>query len=83
MDTHSLTLRPPRRENLEDILMQVVDEVKGSRGNIILFIDDAHKLFGSAPDSQAVDSFNIIKLALAKGELNVIDYILNLLSTYP
>ncbi|RVX06916.1 Chaperone protein ClpC3, chloroplastic [Vitis vinifera] len=48
------------------------ETVKGSEGEIILFIDEAHTLVGAGSGGQALDAANILKPALAKGELKCI-----------
>ena len=52
----------------------MVDEVKASEGEIILFIDEAHTLIGAGAGGQALDTANILKPALGKGEVKVFYY---------
>ncbi|KAJ9686949.1 hypothetical protein PVL29_015695 [Vitis rotundifolia] len=51
------------------LLQKKIDEVNGSEGEIILFIDEAHTLVGVGSGGQALDATNILKPTLAKGEL--------------
>jgi len=56
----------------EERLKAVVKEVTGSDGNIILFIDEIHTLVGAGGGDGAMDAANILKPALARGELRAI-----------
>ena len=56
----------------EERLKSVVNEVKKSEGNIILFIDEIHTLVGAGKGEGAMDAANILKPALARGELRSI-----------
>lgn len=53
-------------------LQGVIDEVKGSPKPIILFIDEAHTLIGAGGDAGSGDAANLLKPALARGELRTI-----------
>ncbi len=55
--------------NLKNDLKSVVNEVKKSEGDIILFIDEIHTLVGAGKGEGAMDAANILKPALARGEL--------------
>jgi ATP-dependent Clp protease ATP-binding subunit ClpB len=50
----------------------VLDEVKGAEGEIILFIDEMHTLVGAGKAEGAMDAGNLLKPALARGELHCI-----------
>jgi len=50
----------------------VLDEVKGAEGEIILFIDEMHTLIGAGKTDGAMDASNLLKPALARGELHCI-----------
>ena len=71
LDISRVVAGSSNRGEFEERLMNVVDEVKASEGEIILFIDEAHTLVGAGSGGQALDAANILKPALAKGELKV------------
>jgi ATP-dependent Clp protease ATP-binding subunit ClpB len=50
----------------------VLDEVKGAEGEIVLFIDEMHTLIGAGKSEGAMDASNLLKPALARGELHCI-----------
>lgn len=56
----------------EERLKNVIKEVVNSAGNIILFIDEIHTLVGAGASKSALDAANILKPALARGELRAI-----------
>lgn len=56
----------------EDRLKGVVREVKNSRGKIVLFIDEIHILIGTGAGDGAMDAANLLKPALARGEMKTI-----------
>ena len=56
----------------EERLKSVIQEVKKSDGNIILFIDEIHTLIGAGAGEGAMDAANLLKPALARGELRTI-----------
>ena len=57
------------RGEFEERLKSVMDEVKQAHGEIILFIDEIHTVVGAGAASGAVDASNMMKPALARGEL--------------
>ena len=59
------------RGEFEERLKKVIDEIR-SAGNIILFIDEVHTLVGAGAAEGAIDAANILKPALARGELQCI-----------
>lgn len=60
------------RGEFEDRLKAFMKEVKNSAGNIILFIDEIHTIVGAGAAEGAVDASNLLKPALARGELHAI-----------
>ncbi len=60
------------RGEFEDRLKAVMKEIESSRGNIILFIDELHTIVGAGAAEGSVDASNMLKPALARGELRVI-----------
>lgn len=58
--------------DFEERLKGVINEVVNSNGDIILFIDEIHTLVGMGAGESAMDAANILKPALARGELRVI-----------
>jgi ATP-dependent Clp protease ATP-binding subunit ClpB len=60
------------RGQFEERMKAVVNEVKESEGEIILFIDELHTLIGAGSAQGAVDAANILKPALARGDLHCI-----------
>ena len=60
------------RGDFEERLKAVVEEVKASDGRIILFIDEIHTLVGAGGAEGALDAANLLKPALARGELRCI-----------
>lgn len=70
LDVGSLVAGTIYRGQFEERLKRVIDELKGS--DSILFIDEVHMLVGAGAAGSAVDAANILKPALARGELQVI-----------
>src|ERR1700692_3436723 len=60
------------RGEFEDRLKAVLKEIEDSSGQIILFIDDLHTLVGAGASEGAIDASNMLKPALARGELRAI-----------
>jgi ATP-dependent Clp protease ATP-binding subunit ClpB len=60
------------RGEFEERLKGVLDEVKQAAGEIILFIDEMHTLIGAGKSEGAMDAGNLLKPALARGELHCI-----------
>lgn len=59
------------RGDFEERMVDLIEEVKKSNGKIILFIDELHTLIGAGSSSRALDAANILKPALARGEIKV------------
>jgi ATP-dependent Clp protease ATP-binding subunit ClpC len=60
------------RGEFEERLKKVIDEITENQGNIILFVDELHTLVGAGSAEGAMDAGNMLKPALARGELHVI-----------
>jgi ATP-dependent Clp protease ATP-binding subunit ClpC len=70
LDVGSLVAGTMYRGQFEERLKKVIDELKG--GDSILFIDEVHMLVGAGAAGSSVDAANILKPALARGELQCI-----------
>ncbi|MBU4239965.1 MAG: ATP-dependent chaperone ClpB [Actinobacteria bacterium] len=72
LDIGSLVAGSKYRGEFEDRLKAVLKEIDSSQGEIILFIDELHTLVGAGAAEGAVDASNMLKPALARGELHCI-----------
>ncbi len=72
LDMGSLIAGAKYRGEFEDRLKAVLKEVTDSNGEIILFIDEMHTLVGAGAAEGAVDASNMLKPALARGELRCV-----------
>jgi ATP-dependent Clp protease ATP-binding subunit ClpB len=72
LDMGSLIAGAKFRGDFEERLKSVLNEVTGAHGEIILFIDEMHTLVGAGKADGAMDASNLIKPALARGELHCI-----------
>lgn len=72
LDMGQLIAGAKYKGEFEERLKSVVKEVAGSEGEIILFIDEIHTLVGAGGGDGAMDAANILKPALARGELRAV-----------
>jgi ATP-dependent Clp protease ATP-binding subunit ClpB len=72
LDMGALIAGAKYKGEFEERLKSVVNEVIGSDGEIVLFIDEIHTLVGAGKSEGAMDAANILKPALARGELRAI-----------
>ena len=72
LDMAALIAGAKYRGEFEERLKKVLDEVKKSEGNIIMFIDEIHTIVGTGAIEGAMDTGNILKPMLARGEIHVI-----------
>lgn len=72
LDMGALVAGAKYKGEFEERLKSVVKEVIGSNGEVVLFIDEIHTLVGAGKGEGAMDAANILKPALARGELRAI-----------
>jgi len=72
LDMGSLIAGAKYRGEFEERLKGVLDEVRAAEGDIVLFIDEMHTLIGAGKSDGAMDASNMIKPALARGELHCV-----------
>lgn len=72
LDMGALIAGAKYKGEFEERLKSVINEVIGSNGEIVLFIDEIHTLVGAGKSDGAMDAANILKPALARGELRAI-----------
>ncbi|MFH0955839.1 MAG: AAA family ATPase [Candidatus Falkowbacteria bacterium] len=72
LDLGALVAGSKFRGEFEDRLKTVLKEIKAQGGNIILFIDELHTLVGAGASEGSIDASNMLKPALARGELKAV-----------
>lgn len=72
LDLSGMVAGTKYRGEFEERLKKAVDEIRSRAGEIILFIDELHTLVGAGAAEGAIDASNILKPALARGELQAI-----------
>ncbi len=72
LDMGALIAGAKYRGEFEERLKSVLSEVEAANGNIILFIDEMHTLVGAGKTDGAMDASNLLKPALARGELHCV-----------
>ncbi|MER3403708.1 MAG: ATP-dependent Clp protease ATP-binding subunit ClpC [Armatimonadota bacterium] len=72
LDLAGLVAGTKYRGEFEERMKRVLDEVRKAQGDVVLFIDELHTLIGAGAAEGAIDASNIMKPALARGELQCI-----------
>ena len=72
LDMGALIAGATMRGEFEERLKSVIDEVQSSDGEIVLFIDEMHTVVGAGATSGSMDASNLLKPALARGQLRCI-----------
>ena len=72
LDLGALLAGAKYRGEFEERLKAVIDEIKAADGEIVLFLDELHTLVGAGKSDGAMDASNMLKPALARGELRMV-----------
>jgi len=72
LDLSSVVAGASHRGEFEERMKNVVDELKGAKGQVIMFIDEMHTMMGAGSGEGALDASNFIKPSLARGEVQFI-----------
>jgi ATP-dependent Clp protease ATP-binding subunit ClpC len=72
LDLSSVIAGTKYRGEFEQRLKNIIDEIKRSKNNIILFIDELHTVIGAGAAEGAIDASNMLKPSLARGEMQCI-----------
>ncbi len=72
LDLGALLAGAKYRGEFEERLKAVIDEIKNAEGQIILFLDELHTVVGAGKSDGAMDASNMLKPALARGELHMV-----------
>jgi len=72
LDLAALVAGTKYRGEFEERMKKVMDEIRKAQGEVILFVDELHTLVGAGAAEGAIDASNILKPALARGEMQCI-----------
>lgn len=72
LDMSSLLAGTHYRGQFEERVNRILEEIRGANGNIIVFVDEIHTIVGAGDSEGGTDAANIIKPALARGDLHLV-----------
>ena len=72
LDLGALLAGAKYRGEFEERLKAVIDEIKSAEGSVVLFLDELHTVVGAGKSDGAMDASNMLKPALARGELHMV-----------